>query len=1055
MHRLVRWAAVLGASCCMAVPALAGGADRAAQVDRLAASAFCSIVPASPVPAYTDAIALYRANRPREAAASAAAIVAATDDASQRLAAVTLQARALKVMACDEPAMRVLADALLAAEGAASLAMPRCLAQGRLARLMATRNLDAADELALRTLACASPQGPDDAASEAHTTRAIAALARSAYPAAEVELRLADERAASSLARSEALRVRGSLLLRLHPDPAAARPAFDDSVAAAREAGDPEALAIALIQAGYARPPAALDAEPAPPEAEAGMALATAGELRRVIALRWQLQGQRLLERQTGRAVADAASLLGDGATLYGAIGDRSQERSLRLQLGGSQVRLGDYAAARPNLLRARDLALDSGLVREAAKSDQMLGTIARLSDPPDLPFAHASLTQAVAGLQASGDEPDDVARALAELAAVESRQGLADAASGHLAEAVTLALRRADPAQLASLYANLGWVAWQRESGAEAHAAWRAALGSPNSRPEAQALAWWGLARMAAPAAPAVAAGRYARAVQEVERMRPAESDVDATARGAFDRRFSDLYREYAALLVGLGQYAQAHRMALLTQRQELVEMRWSGTRDGPTAITGSGFPAGDEPLDACPPVLAAREQRMRTLWSEQSGLRTTEREACCRNDSDAPAPGGTCAADSALPRYCALRNEVRREQRALLRDQADCVAQVQEAARRAERSEIEFALPEAFIDAWSKATEGQPVYLVVTIADGQRLHVLVRAPDDPSYRVRTQAVPSARLEALTQALHSAWEAVAGQRVRLSARALEGPLAADAARLRATALRELNDLIFGGFDPPALPASPANGATVAFVLDRLLRDVPMAALFDGRQFLGERFAIVLVTPSSTAAGPPPDSAGAALVMGVSEPDLPHVEREVAQVATLLQTTPYLNQQSTRRRVVDWLENLGPGQRALALHLASHATMGGTKASSQVRLWGEDRLNGLDLDDLRDRLRRVQLVVFSACRSASAGGDLALGLAGLAERGARSVVGSLWSVDDASTSRLMGAFYGAWRREPRIGVAQALAVAQRELLATREFAHPYFWAPFGVVGRWD
>jgi CHAT domain-containing protein len=59
----------------------------------------------------------------------------------------------------------------------------------------------------------------------------------------------------------------------------------------------------------------------------------------------------------------------------------------------------------------------------------------------------------------------------------------------------------------------------------------------------------------------------------------------------------------------------------------------------------------------------------------------------------------------------------------------------------------------------------------------------------------------------------------------------------------------------------------------------------------------------------------------------------------------------------------------------------------------------------------------------------------------------------LWNVDDASTEQLMVAFYSAWRRDPHAGVAQALALAQRALL--RDFAHPYFWASFEVIGRWN
>ncbi len=47
----------------------------------------------------------------------------------------------------------------------------------------------------------------------------------------------------------------------------------------------------------------------------------------------------------------------------------------------------------------------------------------------------------------------------------------------------------------------------------------------------------------------------------------------------------------------------------------------------------------------------------------------------------------------------------------------------------------------------------------------------------------------------------------------------------------------------------------------------------------------------------------------------------------------------------------------------------------------------------------------------------------------------------------------MAAFYVNWRRDPNAGVAVALALAQREVM--RKQAHPFFWAPFAIVGRWD
>ena len=66
--------------------------------------------------------------------------------------------------------------------------------------------------------------------------------------------------------------------------------------------------------------------------------------------------------------------------------------------------------------------------------------------------------------------------------------------------------------------------------------------------------------------------------------------------------------------------------------------------------------------------------------------------------------------------------------------------------------------------------------------------------------------------------------------------------------------------------------------------------------------------------------------------------------------------------------------------------------------------------------------------------------------------GARSVVVSLWSVDDRSTAALMADFYRGFV-EGGVPVSQAFQMAKKRLRSTLEFAHPVFWSPFILVGR--
>jgi len=90
----------------------------------------------------------------------------------------------------------------------------------------------------------------------------------------------------------------------------------------------------------------------------------------------------------------------------------------------------------------------------------------------------------------------------------------------------------------------------------------------------------------------------------------------------------------------------------------------------------------------------------------------------------------------------------------------------------------------------------------------------------------------------------------------------------------------------------------------------------------------------------------------------------------------------------------------------------------------------------------------------SACQTALGDKRAALGLAGTAVRaGARSTIASLWSVDDSATSQLMIALYQSLS-SANVTRAEFLRLAQLTLLKNQNYSHPYFWAPFVLLGNW-
>ena len=247
---------------------------------------------------------------------------------------------------------------------------------------------------------------------------------------------------------------------------------------------------------------------------------------------------------------------------------------------------------------------------------------------------------------------------------------------------------------------------------------------------------------------------------------------------------------------------------------------------------------------------------------------------------------------------------------------------------------------------------------------------------------------------------------------------------------------------------------------TLVFVLDDALRNLPMAALYDGQQYLIENYNIALsvglqlIEPRSLL----PQQLKA-LTAGLTEarggfPALPAVELEVQNIAAQLPAKVFLNQQFTRETLQEQIE-VTPFP---VVHLATHGQFS-SKAENTFLLTWNGRIKVKDLDQLlqtrqRQNTNPIELLVLSACQTATGDKRAALGLAGLAVRsGARSTLATLWSVNDESTAQLMVEFYRQLTQS-QVSKAQALRQAQLTLLRQPNYQHPFYWAPFVLVGNW-
>jgi CHAT domain-containing protein len=180
---------------------------------------------------------------------------------------------------------------------------------------------------------------------------------------------------------------------------------------------------------------------------------------------------------------------------------------------------------------------------------------------------------------------------------------------------------------------------------------------------------------------------------------------------------------------------------------------------------------------------------------------------------------------------------------------------------------------------------------------------------------------------------------------------------------------------------------------------------------------------------------------------------LPSVKQEIADVTSIVPGVTLLNGDFTRDRFTKEAES----GKYRVIHIASHGVFGGNASSSYILAYDEL----LTMNDLEKMLRGsdveanpIDLLTLSACETAEGNDRAPLGISGVAIKAkARSVVGTLWPVSDEAARQFMPKFYEGFIHKG-FSKAVALQAAQREMLKHKDFSHPFFWAPFVVIGSW-
>ena len=245
---------------------------------------------------------------------------------------------------------------------------------------------------------------------------------------------------------------------------------------------------------------------------------------------------------------------------------------------------------------------------------------------------------------------------------------------------------------------------------------------------------------------------------------------------------------------------------------------------------------------------------------------------------------------------------------------------------------------------------------------------------------------------------------------------------------------------------------APLRGALetehVVFVPHGLLHYVPFHALHDGERDLIDQFSISYAPSASIFAICQKNAAstsGESLIMGVADAQAPSILDEVGALQKILPHAQLFVGDKATHAV---LEEHGPKSRII--HIATHGYFRQDNPMfSSIRL-GDSYLSLYDLYHLK---LPAELVVLSGCATGLntvKTGDELIGLVrGLLQAGAQSMVLSLWDVHDATTKEFMLAFYSAWQG----GLSKSMALRAAMLKLREQYPHPYYWAPFLLIGK--
>jgi CHAT domain-containing protein len=553
--------------------------------------------------------------------------------------------------------------------------------------------------------------------------------------------------------------------------------------------------------------------------------------------------------------------------------------------------------------------------------------------------------------------------------------------------------------------------------------------------------------------AKPAVAVFYGKQAVNDLQQMRGNLSQASSETQASFvsANEISSVYRSLADLLVSQGRFSEAQEVLAMLKEQELYDFTEHKTDKTDKAVPHATVAT----LNSSEKQLAAITSKDVNIGQEYAAL-----------SAKFAKQHSLSAADQA--RFDALGKQLESAQKAF-------DAQAEVIASSAKDPELHKRLlheiddnSRAFLGTLKKMGHGAVVLQYYIMDDNVK--ILMTTPD----------IAVARESKIARADLNA-------QILNFRKTLSNPLQDPAPQAQA-----LYKILIA---PVADDLHQAGAKTLMLSLDDTLRYVPFAALHDGKNYLVENFSVVMMTEAvRDKISDAPVANWTVWGLGVTKggdgyDELPNVGIELNSITG--QRGILTGQVMLDKSFTESALRAGIAQAYPIIHIASHFQFTPGSMEDSFLLLGDG--SHMSLADIKTKLNfnGVEMLTLSACQtavgddSASHHGVEVEGLGAIAQQsGAKSVLATLWPVADGSTALLMSTLYkehkeehldkadslrqaqlvllkGAAKADPnaktvrglgRVSVAQGSATFTQD--PTKPYAHPFYWAPFILMGNW-